>query len=301
MGPSVFLKLRHIMCSWCGMKTLTFLLPLQVTWGCCTWDWLETSFASCTSHTSEALGLCCQLSSFKVFQRLCFAPLGYRMQCHVEGWIKGSESEVNLVSGKWSFGLVSSCSGLTHAAVWAACCSYITQSTPDELRSSVQGVLQGVHHGLGRGCGAVIGGILVYFYGALQPVLPTTWTLIRYEIFLLWAELYSQFLWCQWINLSTESPLHLQVLNTLSEDTASCALLYLSCTSLSISTCKGKVSSEAASGWPQCLLVSWAFTGEAWQKFSTAKGCGELLPVLSKPLCSFYSVPIYPGVPEQQM
>ena len=60
---------------------------------------------------------------------------------------------------------VFSSQGLTHAAVWAACCSYITQSTPDNLRSSAQGILQGIHHGLGRGCGAVIGGILVYYYG----------------------------------------------------------------------------------------------------------------------------------------
>ncbi|XP_023225634.1 major facilitator superfamily domain-containing protein 6-like [Centruroides sculpturatus] len=55
--------------------------------------------------------------------------------------------------------------GITHAAVWAACCSYITQSTPATLRSSAQGVLQGLHHGLGRGCGAVIGGIFVTHFG----------------------------------------------------------------------------------------------------------------------------------------
>ncbi|CAL1284494.1 unnamed protein product [Larinioides sclopetarius] len=55
--------------------------------------------------------------------------------------------------------------GITHAAVWAACCSYITQATPANLRSSAQGVLQGLHHGLGRGCGAVIGGIFVYYFG----------------------------------------------------------------------------------------------------------------------------------------
>ncbi|KAL3205465.1 hypothetical protein MRX96_040833 [Rhipicephalus microplus] len=55
--------------------------------------------------------------------------------------------------------------GVTHAAVWAACCSYITQSTPANLRSSAQGVLQGLHHGLGRGCGAVIGGIFVNYFG----------------------------------------------------------------------------------------------------------------------------------------
>lgn len=37
--------------------------------------------------------------------------------------------------------------GITHAAVWAACCSYISHNTPPHLRSSAQGVLQGLHHG----------------------------------------------------------------------------------------------------------------------------------------------------------
>lgn len=55
--------------------------------------------------------------------------------------------------------------GITHAAVWAACCSYIAHNTPPQLRSSAQGVLQGLHHGLGRGCGAVIGGMFVARYG----------------------------------------------------------------------------------------------------------------------------------------
>ncbi|ERL87396.1 hypothetical protein D910_04791 [Dendroctonus ponderosae] len=76
--------------------------------------------------------------------------------------------------------------GITHAAVWAACCSYISHNTPPELRSSAQGVLQGIHHGLGkvccgasdsrllnaecpvagRGCGAVIGGMFVASFGS---------------------------------------------------------------------------------------------------------------------------------------
>ncbi|XP_063979164.1 major facilitator superfamily domain-containing protein 6 isoform X2 [Diachasmimorpha longicaudata] len=56
--------------------------------------------------------------------------------------------------------------GITHAAVWAACCSYIAHNTPPQLRSSAQGVLQGLHHGLGRGCGAVIGGMFVASYGS---------------------------------------------------------------------------------------------------------------------------------------
>jgi len=55
--------------------------------------------------------------------------------------------------------------GITHAAVWAACCSYIAHNTPQQLRSSAQGVLQGIHHGLGRGCGAVIGGWFVTYFG----------------------------------------------------------------------------------------------------------------------------------------
>lgn len=55
--------------------------------------------------------------------------------------------------------------GITHAAVWAACCSYIAHNTPQHLRSSAQGVLQGIHHGLGRGCGAVIGGMFVTYFG----------------------------------------------------------------------------------------------------------------------------------------
>lgn len=35
--------------------------------------------------------------------------------------------------------------GITHAAVWAACCSYIAHNTPHQLRSSAQGVLQVSH------------------------------------------------------------------------------------------------------------------------------------------------------------
>lgn len=55
--------------------------------------------------------------------------------------------------------------GITHAAVWAASCSYIAHNTPKHLRASSQGVLQGIHHGLGRGCGAIIGGMFVTYYG----------------------------------------------------------------------------------------------------------------------------------------
>ncbi|XP_045498894.1 major facilitator superfamily domain-containing protein 6-A [Colias croceus] len=58
--------------------------------------------------------------------------------------------------------------GVTHAAVWAACCSYIAHGSPARLRSSAQGVLQGLHHGLGRGCGAVLGGVAVAKWGTTR-------------------------------------------------------------------------------------------------------------------------------------
>lgn len=36
---------------------------------------------------------------------------------------------------------------------------------PPELRTSAQGILQGLHLGLGRGCGAMVGGVLVNYFG----------------------------------------------------------------------------------------------------------------------------------------
>ncbi|KAF8570214.1 hypothetical protein P879_03226 [Paragonimus westermani] len=56
--------------------------------------------------------------------------------------------------------------GFTHAGVWVACCSYITQAFPMELRSTTQGFLQGVHYGLGRGLGACFGGLVISAYGS---------------------------------------------------------------------------------------------------------------------------------------
>jgi len=55
--------------------------------------------------------------------------------------------------------------GITHAAVWAACCSFISHNTDEALRPSAQGVLQGIHHGFGRFCGAVFGGMFIKAYG----------------------------------------------------------------------------------------------------------------------------------------
>ncbi|XP_014681374.1 PREDICTED: major facilitator superfamily domain-containing protein 6-like [Priapulus caudatus] len=55
--------------------------------------------------------------------------------------------------------------GITHACVWGAICSYITQAVPPNHRPSAQGILQGLHHALGRACGAIIGGMLATRFG----------------------------------------------------------------------------------------------------------------------------------------
>ncbi|CAG0906534.1 unnamed protein product, partial [Darwinula stevensoni] len=55
--------------------------------------------------------------------------------------------------------------GITHATVWAACCSYIAHNTPVDLRPSANGVLGCIHHGIGRACGAIIGGIFITYFG----------------------------------------------------------------------------------------------------------------------------------------
>jgi MFS family permease len=55
--------------------------------------------------------------------------------------------------------------GITHALVWATATAYFAQSVPEELKSTAQGILQGLHFGLGRGCGALLGGVIVDYFG----------------------------------------------------------------------------------------------------------------------------------------
>ncbi len=57
--------------------------------------------------------------------------------------------------------------GITHAAVWAACCSFIAHNTDAETRPSAQGFLQGLYHGFGKFCGAVFGGFLIKSHGTV--------------------------------------------------------------------------------------------------------------------------------------
>uniref|UniRef100_A0A0V0J5I9 Major facilitator superfamily associated domain-containing protein n=1 Tax=Schistocephalus solidus TaxID=70667 RepID=A0A0V0J5I9_SCHSO len=56
--------------------------------------------------------------------------------------------------------------GLTHAGIWAACCSYVAQCFEPQYRISTQGVLQGINHGLGKGVGALIGGPIISAFGS---------------------------------------------------------------------------------------------------------------------------------------
>lgn len=56
--------------------------------------------------------------------------------------------------------------GITTAAVWAACLSYVSINSRPGAQTTMQCILHSVHWGLGYGAGEVIGGILVHHYGA---------------------------------------------------------------------------------------------------------------------------------------
>ncbi|KAB0795046.1 hypothetical protein PPYR_11885 [Photinus pyralis] len=115
--------------------------------------------ASVINHISEIFAyffsfrLICQIGHVKV---LCLGLIGNTLRFLYISWLHSP----------WWVLPFEFMQGITHAAVWAACCSYIAHNTPQQLRSSAQGVLQGIHHGLGRGCGAVIGGMFVNSFGS---------------------------------------------------------------------------------------------------------------------------------------
>ncbi|XP_032233642.1 major facilitator superfamily domain-containing protein 6 [Nematostella vectensis] len=56
--------------------------------------------------------------------------------------------------------------GITTAAVWAACLSYVSLNSGPGAATTMQCILHGVHWGLGYGAGEVIGGVMVHHYGA---------------------------------------------------------------------------------------------------------------------------------------
>ncbi|XP_019732866.1 major facilitator superfamily domain-containing protein 6-A isoform X1 [Hippocampus comes] len=73
---------------------------------------------------------------------------------------------ISYLQNAWTVLPVEVLQGVTHASVWAACISYLSAAVPPALRTSAQGILQGLHLGLGRGCGAMVGGLLVGYFGA---------------------------------------------------------------------------------------------------------------------------------------
>ncbi|OCT61392.1 major facilitator superfamily domain-containing protein 6 [Xenopus laevis] len=75
---------------------------------------------------------------------------------------------ISYIENAWTVLPMEVLQGVTHAAIWAACISYLSAAVPPELRTSAQGILQGLHLGLGRGCGAMIGGVMVNFFGAAE-------------------------------------------------------------------------------------------------------------------------------------
>ncbi|KAM9829552.1 major facilitator superfamily domain-containing protein 6-like [Syngnathus typhle] len=73
---------------------------------------------------------------------------------------------ISYLKNAWTVLPVEILQGVTHASVWAACISFLSAAVPPALRTSAQGILQGLHLGLGRGCGAMVGGLLVGYFGA---------------------------------------------------------------------------------------------------------------------------------------
>ncbi|XP_061532530.1 major facilitator superfamily domain-containing protein 6-A-like isoform X1 [Phycodurus eques] len=73
---------------------------------------------------------------------------------------------ISYLKNAWTVLPVEVLQGVTHASVWAACISFLSAAVPPALRTSAQGILQGLHLGLGRGCGAMVGGLLVGYFGA---------------------------------------------------------------------------------------------------------------------------------------
>ncbi|KAG1705490.1 Major facilitator superfamily domain-containing protein 6 [Nymphon striatum] len=116
--------------------------------------------ASVINHVSEIFAY---FFSFKFIRQIGHVKI---ISLRLEGYLPNiTHDPSDLVTAKLLINCFLESTGITHAAVWAACCSYITQGTPSNLRTSAQGVLQGLHHGLGRGCGSVIGGIFVSYFG----------------------------------------------------------------------------------------------------------------------------------------
>ncbi|ELK04791.1 Major facilitator superfamily domain-containing protein 6 [Pteropus alecto] len=120
-----------------------------------------TLFGVCSvlSHVSE---LTAYFFSHKLIELIGHIRVLYiGLACNTARYIY-----ISYLENAWTVLPMEVLQGVTHAAVWAACISYLSAAVPPELRTSAQGILQGLHLGLGRGCGAMIGGVLVNYFGA---------------------------------------------------------------------------------------------------------------------------------------
>uniref|UniRef100_A0A8C8S0S3 Major facilitator superfamily domain containing 6 n=1 Tax=Pelusios castaneus TaxID=367368 RepID=A0A8C8S0S3_9SAUR len=120
-----------------------------------------TLFGVCSvlSHVSE---LTAYFFSHKLIELIGHIRVLYiGLACNTARYIY-----ISYLENAWTVLPMEVLQGVTHAAIWAACISYLSAAVPPELRTSAQGILQGLHLGLGRGCGAVIGGVLVNYFGA---------------------------------------------------------------------------------------------------------------------------------------
>lgn len=154
------LHLTYLFITWflgCGVGLVfTFLFwHLQDVGG------TPTLFGICSviNHISEILAYFFSFGFIKRFGHT--KVLSFGLACNVVRFIY-----ISFLDDPWyalPFELVQ---GITHAACFAACCSYISHASRPELRSSTQGVMQGLHHGIGRACGALLGGLFINAFGS---------------------------------------------------------------------------------------------------------------------------------------
>ncbi|XP_001630859.3 major facilitator superfamily domain-containing protein 6 [Nematostella vectensis] len=65
----------------------------------------------------------------------------------------------------WYVLLVEPMNGITFAAMWATCVSYASILAPNEVQSTMQGVVSSVYYNLGGGTGSLLGGMVYKAYG----------------------------------------------------------------------------------------------------------------------------------------
>ena len=116
--------------------------------------------ASVLNHISE---MAAYFYSFKIINKIGHIKvLALGLLCNVIRFIY-----ISFITWPWLVLPFEFVQGITHAAVWAACCSFIAHNTDAELRPSAQSFLSGLHHGFGRFCGAVFGGMLIKSHGTI--------------------------------------------------------------------------------------------------------------------------------------